>query len=57
MDSSRVDHVGTKNLSVDISETGSHLGEASIKDENYRACNVFGYMDYVVDYQSRDCRK
>lgn len=57
MDSSRVDHVGTKNLSVDISETGSHLAEASIKDENYRACNVFGYMDYVVEYQSRDCRK
>ena len=57
MDSSRVEHVGIKNVSVDISETGSHLGEASIKDENYRACNIFGYMDYVVDYQSRDCSR
>ena len=42
-------------LIVDISDTGSHLGEANVKEENYRACDVFGYMDYVVD-KSRDCR-
>ena len=42
-------------LMVDISDTGSHLGEASVKEENYRACDVFGYMDYVLE-RSKDCR-
>ena len=43
-------------LTVDISDTGSHLGEASVKEENYRACDVFGFMDYVVE-RSKDCNK
>jgi hypothetical protein len=42
-------------LTVDISDTGSHLGEASVKEENYRACDVYAYMDYVLE-RSKDCR-
>ena len=54
-ESRKLKAIGTKGLSVDISETGSHLGESSIKDENYRACDVFGYMDYVIEELSKDC--
>ena len=42
---------------MDISSTGSHLGEANIKDENYRACDIFGYMDYVIERKSLDCER
>lgn len=49
--------VGLKGITTAISETGSHVGEASISEENMRACDVFGYMDYVVDYGSKDCKK
>ncbi len=51
----RLERVGMKGVTVDISTTGSHVGEASIKDENYRACDIFGYMDYVIDHCSKDC--
>ena len=53
----RVEGVGVKGVTTDISVTGSHLGEASIKDENFRSCDVFGYMDYVIDHCSKDCSK
>ena len=46
---------GELGLLVNISESGSHLGEANVRDENYRACDVFGYMDYVVE-SSKDVR-
>ena len=54
LDSEKVQSEWPKGVSVDISETGSHLGEASIKEENYRACDVFGYMDFVIN-NSNDC--
>lgn len=47
---------GVPMASVSISSTGSHLGEASIKDENYRICDIYGYMDHVIDNCSRDCQ-
>ena len=45
-----------RGVSVDVSDSGSHLGEASVRDENERACEVFGWMDYVVEGRSKDCR-
>jgi hypothetical protein len=27
----------------------------TIKDENYKGCDTFGYMDYVINQISRDC--
>ena len=42
---------------MDISRDGSHLGEASLKDENYKGCDVYGYMDYVINNCSKDCAK
>jgi hypothetical protein len=51
----KIEGLGGNGAVVSISATGSHLGEASIQDENYRACDVFGYMDYVLEC-SKDCR-
>lgn len=42
-------------MTVNISESASHLGEASIKDENLKACEIYGLMDYVINKISLDC--
>lgn len=55
LDNARFDGFGVKGTTVDISASASHLGEASIKDENYRGCDVFGYMDFVIA-ASKDCK-
>lgn len=55
LDNARFSDLGKKGLTVDISSTASHLGEASIKDENYKGCDIFGYMDYVINQISHDC--
>lgn len=47
--------LGVKGVTVDISSSASHLGESSIKDENYKGCEMFGYMDYVIKKISKDC--
>jgi len=55
LENGRVKQLGIKGTTVDISSSASHLGEASIKDENYKGCDVFGYMDYVLNKVSKDC--
>jgi len=55
LENCRFANLGKIGLTIDISSTASHLGEASIKDENYKGCDIFGYMDYVINQISHDC--
>ena len=52
---SRLGELGKKGLTVDISETASHLGEVVVADENMKGCEMFAYMDYVLNEASKDC--
>lgn len=45
-----------KGVTVDISKTASHLGEGSAAEENLKGCDMFGYMDYVINRISKDCK-
>ena len=56
MPRSRVSEIGNKGVIADISKSGSHLGEATTKDENYKGCELYGFMDYVLE-KSNDCKK
>ena len=41
---------------IKVHDGASHLGSSNVMEENYNNCEIYGFLEYLVDEGSNDCK-